>query len=138
MTLLYALVWSFLLLLRYALCFVQKVWMLLFWICIPILWKWLGSGRGGRLCKRVLLAQKVRSTSLQFSDKLPYFTTDITLEFENSPVWHTFRFELRIFTQCVCSLADRKYLCLCVCCGGVCRKGIKTNNFFNLFSPYPL
>lgn len=27
-----------------------------------------------------------RSEALQFSDKLPYFTTDLTLEFENSSV----------------------------------------------------
>lgn len=81
---------------------------------------------GGEDCAYVFYLLKM-SEGLQFSDKLPYFTTDVTLEFENSPVWPTFRFELRIFTQRVCSLADRK--CLCVCGGGGW-KGIKQILFF--------
>lgn len=130
MTLLYVLGWSLLLLLRYALCFVQSLNAIILDMypnTLKMAWE------GAILCLCVLLAQKVRNTSLQFSDKLPSFTIDVTLEFENSPVWQTFRFELRIFTQRVCSLADRK--CLCVCSGGGRGgKGMKQNFFSSFFT----
>lgn len=63
-----------------------------------------------------------RSEALQFSDKLPYFTTDLTLECENSPVWHTFRFERSWLIESIC-----------VCGGGEGWKRGKTKNNFSSF-----